>query len=211
MLQSRFEPLRAVPLGLLARDYDASLARIHAEVLGRRASPEDARRARLKHFLDGRGIAVDDETAALTLERWSATYHENERAVPGAVEVLETLRRDGLGVAVLTNHLTRVQTRKLATCGLAPLVDFMLTSEDAGCAKPDTGMFEQALARAGRKRADAVMVGDLWESDIVGARSVGIRAVWFNRDRQPVPEAGVADELHAFEPVEHAVTIILGQ
>ena len=55
------------------------------------------------------------------------------------------------------------------------------------------------------------MLGDSWAADVIGARSAGIRAVWFNPMRlpSPEPELGVP-ELHTLEPVGAALVHLLG-
>ena len=60
--------------------------------------------------------------------------------------------------------------------------------------------------------ADAVMVGDSWANDVAGAVNAGIRAIWFNPDRQPAPGApsGVA-EIHALAPAADLLPLLLGR
>ena len=53
------------------------------------------------------------------------------------------------------------------------------------------------------------MVGDSWESDIVGATSFGIRSVWVNRYGIEIPDEGVAAILDSFQPATAAVEAIL--
>jgi putative hydrolase of the HAD superfamily len=57
---------------------------------------------------------------------------------------------------------------------------------------------------------DAVMVGDSWANDIVGALNAGIRAVWFNPDRKPAPGhmRGVS-EIHALAPAADVLPLLL--
>ncbi|MGH9408154.1 MAG: HAD-IA family hydrolase, partial [Vicinamibacterales bacterium] len=78
--------------------------------------------------------------------------------------------------------------------------------EDVGVSKPDPLIFQIALDRLGIAPPDAIMVGDSWAADITGAARAGIAAVWFNRDRQPMPAepAGVR-QIHALAPVGHVM------
>jgi putative hydrolase of the HAD superfamily len=55
------------------------------------------------------------------------------------------------------------------------LVDGIVSSADAGAAKPGPEVFERALELAGAAPEDAVHVGDSLENDVEGARSAGIR------------------------------------
>ena len=83
-------------------------------------------------------------------------------------------------------------------------------SEDAGVSKPDPGIFMMALDALGTPPAEAVMVGDSWSADVIGARAAGIRAVWFNPHRLPSPEPGLGvAELHALEPTAETLELLL--
>ena len=67
-----------------------------------------------------------------------------------------------------------------------------------------------ALDALGTPPAEAVMVGDSWSADVIGARAAGIRAVWFNPDRLPSPEPGLGvAELHALEPTAETLELLL--
>ena len=78
-------------------------------------------------------------------------------------------------------------------------------------AKPDRGIFEIALGRLGVTAEDAVMVGDSWANDVAGAVGAGIRAVWFNPARIPMPPRprGVA-EIHALGPLDEVLPLLVG-
>ena len=74
----------------------------------------------------------------------------------------------------------------LEELGLASLVDGVVTSPQAGVAKPDPALFEHALAVAGDVApADAVMVGDSVLTDVRGAQAAGIEAVLVARGAPP--------------------------
>ncbi len=95
-------------------------------------------------------------------------------------------------------------------CGLRELVDFMVTSEEVGVAKPAAEIFEAALERGSAEPGEAVMIGDSWDVDILGAQSAGIRPVWFNPGRIPPPGGDRVEELQSFVPSEQAARVILG-
>ena len=58
----------------------------------------------------------------------------------------------------------------------------MVTSAEAGAAKPDPRIFERALELAGRRPEQAVHVGDSVENDVAGARALGSAPVLVARD-----------------------------
>ena len=64
----------------------------------------------------------------------------------------------------------------------------IFTSEDAHSYKPRKELFEYALRSVGIEPGQVVHIGDSLESDVKGARSAGINAVWVNRRHRDVPE-----------------------
>lgn len=69
--------------------------------------------------------------------------------------------------------------------GLKPTGVF--TSEDAKSYKPRKELFEFALNSTGLSAGQVVHIGDSLSSDVEGASSVGIVAVWVNRSGREVP------------------------
>ena len=55
-----------------------------------------------------------------------------------------------------------------------------LYSEAANAFKPDRGIFEYALQQNDAMASETIMIGDSYESDIVGARNTGIDQVYYN-------------------------------
>lgn len=83
-------------------------------------------------------------------------------------------------LGVLTNGNADV-----SRLGLADYFQFALCAEELGVGKPDPHPFEQALARAGVAAEQAIHVGDHPYDDILGARSAGMHAVWYNPQGKP--------------------------
>ena len=64
----------------------------------------------------------------------------------------------------------------------------VFTSEDARAYKPRTELFELALRSTGLKTDEVIHIGDSISSDVKGASSVNIRALWLNRFGKEIPE-----------------------
>lgn len=61
---------------------------------------------------------------------------------------------------LVTNLTTAIQLRKIQKFGLAGLIDFLVTSEEAGKEKPAPLIFRLALRKAGCAARDVLTVGD---------------------------------------------------
>ena len=110
------------------------------------------------------------------------------RPVPGTRAMLERLEEAGLRLAVISNADGQV-AEYLENAGLADLFEFILDSALEGVEKPDPRIFRTALERLGLEPAQTVYVGDTWPVDVVGARGVGIPAVWLSEDDREPPDA----------------------
>ena len=192
------------------RHHGIYLEEMHVEVLAGRIGLDEARRERFRRVFLALGVTLDPAAVDAVASAYRSGYMTSRRALDGAVSLLTALRPHAR-IAIVTNNLLEEQQDKLAYCGLAPLVDVLVASEDVGVSKPDPEIFRIALARAGAVASEAVMVGDAWVNDIRGARSAGIRAVWFNPDRaaKPAEPAGVP-EIHALAPADDVLPLLLG-
>jgi putative hydrolase of the HAD superfamily len=105
---------------------------------------------------------------------------------PDALEGLAQLRGRGHRLVVVSNWDCSLPDW-LAPAGLLELVDGVVTSADAGAAKPDPAVFRMALELARVDGSGAVHVGDSLDNDVAGARALGIRAILVQREGDPAP------------------------
>jgi 2-haloacid dehalogenase len=91
-------------------------------------------------------------------------------------------------MAILTNGLQVVQRGRLARSVIHRHFAEIIISEEIGFAKPAREFFDVALARLGHpSRQEALMIGDGWASDILGASNYGLDVCWYNPGRKPRP------------------------
>ena len=180
---------------------------LHGDVAVGRLSLDVARMERFRRLFRFAGFEPDDALSSSTAAAYRQAYIDSRRAVEGAAALLEAVRIQAR-VGIVTNNLVAEQREKLRDCGLDRHIDVLMASEEAGVSKPNPAIFALALERLGCLADEAVMVGDSWENDIVGAQSAGIRAVWFNPRGEEPPTPGVP-VLRALAPVEAALAMIL--
>ena len=94
----------------------------------------------------------------------------------GAVPLLKALHEQHLAILVVSNFDARVRG-VMDALGLAPLVDQITISSEAGSAKPDPAIFRAALTAARIGPDEAVHVGDTVREDLRGARAAGLRVI----------------------------------
>lgn len=108
---------------------------------------------------------------------------------PDTMEVLKYLQGK-YSLHLITNGFAEVQWVKVENSGLKPFFEHIIISEEVGTQKPDKEIFEIAMDRAFTHADECVMIGDNYNTDIVGARNAGMDQIYFNpkknRKREPV-------------------------
>ena len=101
---------------------------------------------------------------------------------PNAIEILDYLQPN-YNLHLITNGFSEVQEVKLKSSGMDKYFDKVITSEDAGVKKPDSGIFNFAIDKTAAKVGESIMIGDDYKVDIVGAQNFGMDQVFFNPGR----------------------------
>jgi len=94
----------------------------------------------------------------------------------GAIEILEWLKPK-YTLGLITNGFNEIQFVKIRNARLNEFFRIIITSEEAGCKKPDPGIFKYSLQKAGAKEATSLYIGDEPETDVAGAKAAGIDQV----------------------------------
>jgi 2-haloacid dehalogenase len=137
-------------------------------------------------------------TASAVSEAYLELLSGHGHVIEGAVEVCRALRSTH-PIGIVTNGFELVQTRRLAASPLHAWIDFLVTSEAVGVAKPARAIFDRALELARRPVLPerVLMVGDGLSSDIAGGRAMGFVTCWYNPERKPLPEQMPPDSVIA--------------
>jgi putative hydrolase of the HAD superfamily len=84
---------------------------------------------------------------------------------------------------VLTDELLDIQRKKIDKLGLSGFFKGIISSVDAGHAKPHPELFEYAIRKAETSKDDVVMIGDNPQRDVKGANLSGIVSIFFRRGK----------------------------
>jgi len=105
---------------------------------------------------------------------------------PGTIEVLAQLQKKGYQLHIITNGFKEVQHDKLVNTGLQPFFTDVYISEDIKSPKPSRQIFEHAIKSSNARKKESLMIGDSWESDIVGAKNFGIDQVFYRLNDEAI-------------------------
>lgn len=109
---------------------------------------------------------------------------------PNTIETLTVLSARGYQMHIITNGFSEVQHDKLRNCGLSGFFSKVFISEELHTTKPHRQIFEYALKSTNARKEKSIMIGDSWETDIVGAFNFGIDQIMFlNNGLHELPKA----------------------
>ncbi|KXK52850.1 MAG: HAD family hydrolase [Chloroflexi bacterium OLB13] len=128
-----------------------------------------------------------DRDQFITAYGWGPA--EGTRPFAEVHRVLARLKGHGFELGIITNSFLPMRMRD-AELDAHDLTQYFprcrLSAADAGFLKPHPEVFRRALTKIGVGPKEAVFVGDNLAADILGAKSVGMKAVW----RKPAAGGG---------------------
>lgn len=127
--------------------------------------------------------------------------------VPDTIETLSKLKTTGIKLGVISNFDERLE-KILMQLALRHYFDFVICSAAARVAKPDAGIFQLALEKAGVEACDAVHIGDNVVNDYFGPRNAGINGILYAMSAKNVPEN--IDKSHIVSCLLDVIPIVTG-
>lgn len=112
---------------------------------------------------------------------------------PGAAAVLEQLAQEY--TLALAGNAPATITEVLDELGVLRWFRHREVSGTIGVKKPDERFFRTILDHAGFPPSEAIMIGDRLDNDVIPAKRLGMRTIWFRQGRYAAQEPRVPDEL----------------
>ena len=137
---------------------------------------------RLIPFMRKYGDRLPEDFSDVFVPYYFNTMYKSTTLRPETIEVLQTLKKRNYKLGLLSNGDSFSQHNQIRKVGLEDLFDEVIVSGDLGIDKPDRKIFDIMTERLGVKNEECMMVGDVFSSDILGARNAGILPVWIVTD-----------------------------
>jgi len=118
------------------------------------------------------GERLDGRKGEIFRERYLPTLEPT----PGARDLLERLREEGISLVVATSAQKADLKGLLKQAGVHDLIEESTSSDDAEESKPDPDIVRAALEQAGVPAAEAVMIGDT-PYDVEASLRAGVRII----------------------------------
>jgi len=100
-------------------------------------------------------------------------------AEPHVIELLHSLKEQGIKIGLGTNMTAYIQYRKLEKIGITEEIDYFITSEESAFEKPQDGFFQYVIEKVGVAPEEILFVGDDMTNDILPALKNGMHALWY--------------------------------
>ncbi len=144
------------------------------------------------HFA-GPDVCLFDEITKRVRSHYAEIRSLGFRLYPGAAEMLQQLAEEY--TLALAGNAPASITDVLDDLGVLRWFRHREVSGSIGIKKPDERFFRTILDRAGFSPSQAIMIGDRLDNDIIPAKRLGIRTIWFRQGRYAVLESRVPDEV----------------
>ena len=153
--------------------YSDSQKKVKANTKGQAAS--HSRFLYFQRLLESQEGKTNVEEATKLEDLYWSAFQRNMQPKKEMMNFLTRCKEDGIKTCFVTNLTASVQFRKMVAIGVDTLVDFVVTSEEAGAEKPSASIFSLALEKLGLSPSEVIMIGDDKIKDIDGANKLGIK------------------------------------
>ena len=107
-------------------------------------------------------------------------YYKECDWIEGAQDILVSLKKRGYKIGILSNS-SEISYPVIEHFRLNDFVDDIVLSCEVGYLKPDPRIFQEILKNLEITEQDAVMVGDKITTDVLGAKTMGMDIIYFNK------------------------------
>ena len=157
----------------------------------------------LKQLMDDFGVSLDGEISLKQLlEVYYLEVYSKRKIYPEVMRVLNRFKEIGVQMGIISNTTNPqfMKEREMEILGLQPYFDFAIYSSSTPFRKPHPSIFELAVENFKVDPQEILFIGDNYSLDIVGAKKVGMKSAWVNREGKVIPKDIEPDyELHSLD------------
>ena len=137
-------------------------------------------RVLFERVCEARGIFPTDQTIEAMMQEYAKAVRELDVPTafyPGALEGIDLLRGAGIKAALVTNKMRRMTEDLLERNDLEEAFDAVICGDDTKHPKPEGDMLLLACRQLRISAAEAVMVGDRMDTDVISGLESGMSTV----------------------------------
>lgn len=133
----------------------------------------------MQQLLRSLGIYYNIELVNELYDIYWGYVTENIQLYPTVRDTLFELKKRGIKVVIISDGMILSRIKKIEALGISNLIYNLVTSEESGFDKPDKRIFELGVKSANTKKDELLAIGNNYVGDILGAKSLGIKACLF--------------------------------
>lgn len=138
-----------------------------------------------RELYEKKGVMADEALAVHTGQFFRVLSTEYIRLYDGAKELLAALKQSGGRLYLLSNAQRIFTEYEMHTLGIASYFEDIFISSSCGVKKPDERFFRMLLEKCHIDVSKAVMIGNDMNSDIRGAKQVGLSTFYIHSNISP--------------------------
>ena len=136
-----------------------------------------------------KGVAADEKLLRETARRFRKASTVKLRLYDGVIDLLDTLKRCGKGVYLLSNAQESFTLPELEEVGILDYFDGIMISSQERICKPNRLFFDRLLQKYRLDPAECLMIGNDQNADMRGAKSAGIDGLYIHQDISPAVDS----------------------
>jgi YjjG family noncanonical pyrimidine nucleotidase len=144
----------------------------------------EIRKKRFKMTLEALELIIGSKVSESMNDTFLELLPQKSKLVDGCVEVLDDLK-EKYQLHILSNGYAKIQAKKLRNSGIDSYFDKVITNDIANYRKPEKGIFDYALRKTKSPMSEALMIGDSYLADILGAKNAGWDTIHFTEKEHP--------------------------
>jgi HAD superfamily hydrolase (TIGR01549 family) len=176
-IDRRYNPLIRIARNLVHRERSYALLKIFEDAVMKKPQGEVEA---AKNLIRANRVPLTRTTLRVA-ERILVGPNRNRKPFPDTLDGIKRLKKEGFKLGLVTNTYDLVFEPLRKKYELDDLFDAVVPSYEAEVIKPDPEIFRIALKKLKIKPEEALMVGDNWRDDILGAEVAGIKGVLMER------------------------------
>lgn len=141
-------------------------------------SKEELKRERFQQALQEFTTISTDQSLEMNNDFMGRVTNKTN-IIEGVQNILEYLKPK-YRLYIISNGFLEVQDKKIKNAGLESFFTDVFLSDHVGKNKPHPLIFNYAVKEAGTTIENSIMIGDNINTDIIGAKNLGIDQIWFN-------------------------------
>ena len=132
-----------------------------------------------------KGINADMTLLRKTARRFRQDSTTFIRLYDGVIELLDGLKEAGRKIYLLSNAQESFTIPEMEELGILPYFDGIMISSEERISKPQRQFFEKLIERYALNKQECIMVGNDKNSDMLGAKGVGIDGLYIHQEISP--------------------------